>query len=123
MAKPTIVSTRAGDATNYPKAGATCRIHYEARLPDNTLFDSSRARARPLLFKVGCGQLIPGLDMAVTTMSVGQIARITVPPSLAYGDTGYLLVVTPNTQLTYDVELIDFNLDDDNVPKSDASGL
>lgn len=108
-----VVTTKSGDATNYPKRGATCRIHYEGRLSDGSLFDSSRARAQPLLFKLGVGQLIKGLDQAIVKMSVGQVCTITVPPHLGYGAAGYLPVIPPNATLKYEVELITFDLDED----------
>lgn len=111
---PFVKTLRAGDATNFPKSGATCRIHYEGRLPDGKLFDSSRARSRPLLFKIGVGQLIEGLEQAIIKMSVGEICTITVPPRLGYGEDGYLPVIPPNCTLTYEVELIAFNLEHDN---------
>lgn len=112
--EPLVKTLRPGDATNFPPPGATCRIHYEARLPDGNLFDSSRARSRPLLFKIGVGQLLEGLEQAIIKMSVGQICTITIPPHLGYGEEGYLPVIPPNCTLTYDVELIAFNSEYDN---------
>ena len=57
------------------------------------VFDSSRERDAPFEFKVGVGQLIPGLDKAILKLSKGQIAEITVPPSLGYGTRGYPPVI------------------------------
>ena len=34
---------RPGDATHFARKGATCRIHYEGKLSDGTIFDSSRS--------------------------------------------------------------------------------
>ncbi|KAH8046498.1 peptidyl-prolyl cis-trans isomerase [Aureococcus anophagefferens] len=90
---------RPGDATHYARKGATCRIHYEGKLSDGTIFDSSRARQKALMFKLGEGQLIEGLEQAVAKMSTGQICLFTVPPSLGYGVNGYLPVVPPNATL------------------------
>ena len=106
---------KAGDATNYPTPKATCRIHYEGRL-EGEIFDSSRARNEAVLCRLGSGQLIKGLDDGIQTMSVGQVARFIVPPSLAYGEKGYLPVIPPNATLTYDLELIAFDNDDDDDP-------
>lgn len=104
---------KSGNATHYPRPPATCRVHYEARLPDGELFDSSRARAQPLLFRLGAGQLIPGLEEGLQRMSVGQLCRFTVPPALAYGQAGYAPIVPPNATLTYDLELLAFSQEDD----------
>lgn len=60
------------------------------------------------MFKLGEGQLIEGLEMAISQMSVGQICTVTIPPRLAYGESGYLPVVPPDATVVYEVELIDF---------------
>ena len=104
---------RPGDATHYARKGATCRIHYEGKLSDGTIFDSSRARQKALMFKLGEGQLIEGLEQAVAKMSTGQICLFTVPPSLGYGANGYLPVDPPNATLYYEVELVAFSFEDD----------
>ena len=77
------------------------------------VFDSSRARQKALMFKLGEGQLIEGLEQAVAKMSTGQICLFTVPPSLGYGVNGYLPVVPPNATLYYEVELVAFSFEDD----------
>uniref|UniRef100_A0A7S3K4C4 peptidylprolyl isomerase n=1 Tax=Aureoumbra lagunensis TaxID=44058 RepID=A0A7S3K4C4_9STRA len=107
-----IKTIRPGDATHYPRPPATCRIHYVGKLPDGTIFDSSRARSRPLLFRLGNEQLIPGLEHGIQMMSIGQISQMILPPHLAYGSTGYLPVIPPNCTLTYEVELIAFNIEE-----------
>ena len=39
-------------------------------------------------------------------MSKGEKVRITVPPSLAYGDRGYPPVIPPNSRVTFEIELL-----------------
>ena len=75
-----IATKRPGDATHFAKKGATCRIHYEGKLDNGEIFDSSRARKKALLFKLGEGQLIPGLEQGIAKMSCGQICLFTIPP-------------------------------------------
>lgn len=65
-------------------AGDTVRIHYKGTLNDGTIFDSSEGR-EPLEFVVGSGQIIPGLDVALTGMSVGEKKTVTIDPENAYG--------------------------------------
>lgn len=67
------------------KPGDTVRLHYSGKLDDGTQFDTSEGRD-PLEFTVGSGQIIPGLDTAVTGMEVGEEKTVTVPPEQAYGD-------------------------------------
>ena len=64
--------------------GDTVRIHYTGTLADGTRFDSSEGRD-PLQFTVGSGQVIPGFDVAVTGMTVGEQKTVTIPADQAYG--------------------------------------
>lgn len=66
------------------KSGDTVRIHYTGTLSDGTQFDSSAGRD-PLQFTVGSGQVIPGFDVAVTGMTVGEKKTVTIPADQAYG--------------------------------------
>lgn len=65
-------------------SGDVVRIHYTGTLPDGTQFDSSSGR-EPLEFKVGSGQIIPGLDRQIEGMTVGQSQTLTIPANEAYG--------------------------------------
>ena len=66
-----------------------------------------------MLFKLGEGQLIPGLEEGIAKMSCGQICLFTIPPALGYCVNGYLPVVPPGATLYYEVELIAFSMEDD----------
>jgi peptidylprolyl isomerase len=67
------------------RSGDTVRIHYTGTLSDGSTFDSSQGR-EPLEFTVGSGEIIPGLDRAISGMSVGDRKTVTVPAADAYGD-------------------------------------
>ncbi|KAA0157949.1 hypothetical protein FNF31_02031 [Cafeteria roenbergensis] len=98
-----------GDATSYPKDGMTVRVHYETMIEgENLKIDSSRDRKVPLEFRVGLGQVIPGLDVAMKRMSRGQRAKLTIPAAMAYGARGYPPIIPPGAALVMDVELISF---------------
>ncbi len=66
------------------KSGDTVHIHYTGTLLDGTTFDSSEGRD-PLSFEVGSGQIIPGLDVALPGMTVGDTKVVKVPSEEAYG--------------------------------------
>ena len=66
------------------KPGTTVSIHYTGTLADGTTFDSSDGRD-PLTFQMGEGQIIPGLEAALSGMSVGEETTVTIPPEEAYG--------------------------------------
>jgi len=66
------------------KSGDTVAIHYTGTLLDGTTFDSSEGRD-PLEFVVGSGQIIPGLDVALPGMAVGDKKKVQIACTDAYG--------------------------------------
>ena len=120
----TIVS---GDATNFPKNGDSCLIHYIGYLEDGTEFDNSYRRDRPLCVLLGSEQLIQGLEVTLTKMSrgtvniiifcnififvfTGQKGRVVIPHNYAYGEKGYPPVIPPLAPLTFEIELISYSM-------------
>jgi peptidylprolyl isomerase len=74
------------------KNGDTVRINYTGRLADGTQFASSGNE--PLQFKLGEGQVVPGLETHVEGMEVGTKSTVTVPADAAYGPHRPEAVVT-----------------------------
>ena len=67
--------------------GQTVSLHYIGTFDDGTKFDSSRDRGQPLTFQVGSGQVIPGFDTAVRSMTVGESQDVRIEAAEAYGET------------------------------------
>ena len=65
--------------------GKTVVIHYEGRLEDGTVFDSSRSR-EPLEFVFGSGSIIPGLEKGLEGLEKGDKKEISVEAKDAYGE-------------------------------------
>ena len=89
-----------------PEQGQTVTVHYTGWLADGTKFDSSVDRGEPFAFALGTGQVIGGWDEGVAAMRVGDKARLTIPPELAYGAAGYPGAIPPNATLIFEVELL-----------------
>ncbi len=77
------------------KAGDTATIHYEGKLSDGMVFDSSRER-QPLSFELGAKQVIAGFDAAVQGMSVGDRKTVEIEPDQAYGNRQAELIFRVN---------------------------
>ena len=87
-----------------PKASDTVRCHYEGRLIDGTVFDSSYRRGVPADF--GLRQVIGGWTEGVQLMKEGAKYRFFIPYNLAYGEHGAGADIPPYAALVFDVELI-----------------
>ena len=101
-----ITLIHAGDGVHYPKQSQIVSVHYTAFLSDGTEWDSSRRRNKPLRFRMNTGQVIQGLDDAVSLMSLHERVRLSVPAKLAYGERGFPGLVPPNEPVEFDLELI-----------------
>lgn len=59
-------------------------------LMHNFFFNSrTQNEGHPKWFVLGVGQVIKGLDIAMMNMCPGEKRKVTIPPSLAYGQQGY----------------------------------
>lgn len=86
--------------------GSVVSVHYRGRLENGTVFDSSYDRGEPLRFKLGAGEVIPGWEIGILGMKVGEKRVLTIPPELAYGEEGIPPVIPPNATLIFDVDLV-----------------
>ena len=87
-----------------PSATDKVVVHYEGRLIDGVVFDSSIARGQPAEF--GLNQVIPGWTEGLQLMKPGGKARLTIQSELGYGPGG-VGNIPPNAVLVFDVELIE----------------
>ena len=87
-----------------PKATDKVRCHYEGRLTDGSVFDSSYQRGEPADF--GLNQVIAGWTEGVQLMKEGAKYRFHIPYLLGYGERGAGASIPPYATLVFDVELV-----------------
>jgi peptidylprolyl isomerase len=64
-------------------------VHYEGILAeDEKVFDTTREDNLVFSFELGTGSVIRSWDIALKTMKVGEVAKITCKPEYAYGRAG-----------------------------------
>lgn len=86
--------------------GQLVAVHYTGWLPDGTQFIRTRDFGPPDEFTLGSGEMIQGFDEGVTGMRAGGKRWLIIPPELAQGV--FPGSVPPDTDLIFEVELIDF---------------
>lgn len=87
-----------------PTASDTVECHYEGRLIDGTVFDSSYKRGESATFPLN--GVIAGWTEGVQLMSEGAKYSFFIPYQLAYGERGAGQAIPPFAALVFDVELI-----------------
>lgn len=98
-----------GDGVTYPQKGDAVTLHYEGFFSDGQKFDSSLSSGTPLTFTSMAGEVIPGWDEGIASMSLGEIAKIFIPAAKAFGAKGNMEFggnIPPNKDLIYEVELL-----------------
>mgnify|MGYP000734477179 FL=1 len=87
-----------------PTPTDTVTCHYEGRLIDGTVFDSSYRRGEPASFPLQ--GVIRGWTEGLQLMSIGSKFRFFIPFNLAYGAQGAGGSIPPYAALIFDVELL-----------------
>ena len=92
-----------GPAGPSPRVGDIIKVHYEGKLANGQVFDSSFERNRPALMPLD--SLIPAWMEAIPKMRVGDEWVLYVPPELGYGPDG-AGPIQPNALLIFRVKLL-----------------
>ncbi len=88
-----------------PTATDEVKVHYEGRLVNGTVFDSSLKRGEPATFPLN--GVIPCWTEALQLMKVGGKNRIVCPAELAYGERGSPPQIRSGATLIFEVQLLD----------------
>jgi FKBP-type peptidyl-prolyl cis-trans isomerase FkpA len=88
-------------------AGTTATVAYGAWLYSDTAADhkGTALEQNQFSFVLGANQVIKGFDQGIVGMKVGGTRRLIIPPSLAYGATGYQ-TIPGNAALVFDIALV-----------------
>ncbi len=88
-----------------PTATSNVTVHYEGKLIDGSIFDSSYERGEPITF--GLNQVIPGWTEGLQLMNSGSEYQLFIPSDLGYGDRN-IAGIPGGSVLIFKVELLSF---------------
>ena len=89
-----------------PADTSLVKVHYEGRLLNDSVFDSSYKRGQPINLR--CNQTIKGWTDAMVHMPAGSIWEVYIPQELAYGEREQGMI-KPFSMLKFKIELIEVN--------------
>ena len=89
-----------------PSDTSLVKVHYEGRLVNDTIFDSSYKRGEPTTFR--CNQVIKGWTEALCHMPAGSVWEVYIPQELAYGERQQSKI-DPFSALIFKIELLEVN--------------
>ncbi len=89
----------------HPSSSDTVKVHYRGSFPGGKEFDSSYSRGAPSTFPLN--GVVKCWTEGLQRVKVGGKAKLTCPPSIAYGERGAGGVIPPNATLEFEVELLE----------------
>ena len=89
-----------------PTDTSMVKVHYEGRLINDSIFDSSYKRGEPTLFRAN--QVIKGWTEALCQVPEGSVWEVYIPQQLAYGEREQGQI-KPFSALIFKIELLEVN--------------
>jgi len=99
-----VLTSGGGAESKVATIGAWIGIKYEGRLAAEDTKVVSRGTMR---LKLGSGQVIPGLELGISGMPVGERRKLFIPYDLAYGEKGSPPEIPPRADMHFVVEVVD----------------
>jgi FKBP-type peptidyl-prolyl cis-trans isomerase len=81
-------------------------IHNPDRAEQKGIQFTTTAGGQPIFFTVGAGDVLTGLNLGLVGMREGGLRRLVLPPTLAYGSTGFG-IIPPYSNLIFEVDLLE----------------
>jgi FKBP-type peptidyl-prolyl cis-trans isomerase FklB len=88
-----------------PAETSNVTLHYEGRLINDSVFDSSYQRNQPM--ECRANQNIKGFTAALTHMPAGSVWEVYIPQELAYGEQQRGALIKPFSALVFKIELLE----------------
>jgi len=101
-----VIDLKVGEGKTAVK-GALITTHYEGFLSNGVKFDSSIDKNKPFQCVIGTGRVIKGWDQGILGMNVGGKRKLSVPAHLAYGERSMGKVIPANSDLVFEIELLE----------------
>lgn len=86
------------------RKSAKLSVHYEGRMLDDKVFDSSYKRDKPIQFRIG--EMIRGWNETLVYFREGTQAEMFIPSHLAYGTEGLENYIPPNSALIFKLDIV-----------------
>lgn len=86
--------------------GALITAHYTGWLADGTEFDSSHRKGQPFECVLSNKRVIQGWIIGLAGMKAGGKRKLWIPAALAYGERQVGDMIPPNSDLTFEIELL-----------------
>jgi len=80
------------------------KVHYEGRLLNGKIFDSSHEKGEPI--EIELSRVIKGWTEGIQLMMVGAVYEFFIPADLAYGNRS-VGEIMPNSTLIFEIELVE----------------
>lgn len=93
---------------DFPEAGNLVKLNYTGRFLNGRLFESTYQNGQPFEFTFGeQGQVLKGLESAISLLNQGAKAKFIIPSQLAFGEKGSSNgTVPPYSTVVYEIELL-----------------
>ena len=86
--------------------GDIVSIHYNLYNIEDKLIESS-FEGEPMQFSFGRGEMVPGIEEAISYMKVGGKATIIVPSPIGFGDVAIDKDLPANSTVIFDIDFVD----------------
>lgn len=101
-----LVYLKHGNGTQLKKYDVVA-LNYRGMLTNKKVFESNEKLGQPVPYVLGLELTFDAFDQALLSCKAGDKIRFTIPSKLAYGEKGRGEIIPPNSDLVYEVDIID----------------